>query len=86
MKLKELRIKRTETYATPPSHLVGLLEFTGDTGTVSVTLSATVINKLIEICKAEAIRVAKQNAAQIEDSMVEAQNEVLLIEHDGDLS
>lgn len=86
MKLTKLEIRRTESYATPPSALVGLVELTGDTGQQQIVLTATSISELIGVIAKQVAMTARVNAKQVEGVLADAQAEVYLLEADGDLS
>lgn len=85
MKLTHLEIRRTSTYETPSNQLVGLLELTGEQGQIKVTLSARAINNLLLVIGEEVKQTAKGIANQVGATMIEAQNETLLLENDGDI-
>ncbi len=83
MKLKKLEIRRTESYDTKPLTLQGLVTLQGDTGQQDIVLSAGAISRLIAVISDEVITSAKNNAKMVANSMREASDEVLLLEHDG---
>jgi len=83
MKLKKLEIRRTESYDTKPLTLQGLITLQGETGQQDIVLSAGAISRLIAVISEEVITSAKSNAKMVANSLLEASDEVLLLEHDG---
>ena len=83
MKLKKLEIRRTESYDTKPLTLQGLVTLQGETGQQDIVLSAGAISRLIAVISDEVVTSAKNNAKMVANSMREASDEVLLLEHDG---
>lgn len=83
MKLKKLEIRRTESYDPKPLTLQGLITLQGETGQQDIVLSAGAISRLIAVISEEVITSAKSNAKMVANSLLEASDEVLLLEHDG---
>ena len=85
MKLKKLEIRRTESYDTKPLTLQGLVTLQGETGQQDIVLSAGAISRLIAVISDEVVTSAKNNAKMVANSLREASDEVLLLEHDGEI-
>jgi hypothetical protein len=80
MKVKELRIHRTESYETPGNTLVGYVELAGDNGTQKIRLSATTIGQVFMLILKDATRTAQDNAALVPRAIEESANERLVLE------
>ena len=80
MKVKELRIHRTENYETPANTLVGYVELAGENGTQKLRLSATTIGQVFLLILKDASRTAESNAAQVPRAIEESANERLVLE------
>jgi hypothetical protein len=80
MKVKELRIHRTESYETPGNTLVGYVELAGESGTQKIRLSATTIGQVFMLILKDAARTAEENASQVPRAIEESVNERLVLE------
>lgn len=79
MKLKSLRIHRTESYQTPANTLVGLVELINEEqGAMQLRLSNATLMKICELCQADVTRQAQLQARAAAESMADASSELAL--------
>lgn len=82
MKLKNLTIRRTESYETPSSQLVATVDFEGPGGNLHVDLAPGFIVRVLALIEVDAAQRAERLAASVKSAMVDAIDDSRLIESD----
>jgi hypothetical protein len=82
MKMKELRIQRTESYQTPANTLVGTVNLVDEgLGAQTIVLSPQSIIKICNLIQAEVQARAMVQARAAGEAMTNAIGELEMIEH-----
>lgn len=85
MRLHELRITRSPSYASNPDILSGEVELVGESGKQTIKLSASSINGIMKVIRDQVEQQARENAAMTKRAINEAGQEALLLESNGAL-
>jgi hypothetical protein len=85
MKLKELIIDRPSSYTNEIFPLRGHVVVSGSSGEIKTTLSATCMNSILKFIAIEVGAQAKRNAEDVRPALLDASEEVIFIESDGNL-
>jgi hypothetical protein len=78
MKLRQLQIRRTESYQTPANALVGTVTLVDEGGEQTVTLSSVMLVKICNLLQSHVAQRAQEQALQAGKAMQEAAAEIEL--------
>lgn len=85
MKVKQLLIKRQESYESDAGQLKGIVSLIGDEGEQSLVLSPGSLSRIFNIVKDDAAAKARAQAAQTASALQAASDEPLLLELSNDI-
>lgn len=81
MRIKSLQIERRPSYDSEyPNQLVGIVEFTSQSGGQTIRLSNGALSRIFGVISAEVQETARSNAAMTRRGIDDAINEPLLLE------
>ena len=80
MKVKQLLIKRQESYESDAGQFRGMVSLIGDQGEQSLTLSPASLSKIFEVLREDATNKAKMQAKLAAFALKDAADEPLLLE------
>ncbi len=80
MRIRELRIKRQESYESNPHQLLGAVTLESATGVQQYNLSNASIAEIFRVIKADVISTARQSANATSRALDDAAQEPLLID------
>ena len=80
MKVKQLLVKRQESYEQDAGQFRGMVSLVGDQGEQSLTLSPASISKIFEVIREDATAKAKLQAKMVTGALQDAADEPLLLE------